>query len=182
MTLFAKNNRREHRELEAIVAAYEHQLLVYVTRITGTPSSAEDIVQETFIKLADQWHGPMEVGTLISAWLYKVAHNEAIDFLRREKRRGDIHQHHAEERGETVPPSEGQGVSEGSFDAQRVREALDILSERERNLIVLKVYEDRSYKEIAEMTGLSVGNVGFILHTAIQKLAAHLGGGERNGN
>lgn len=183
MTLFAKHDKRPQGELEAVVSAYEHQLLVYVARITGNPSAAEDIVQEAFIKLADQWHGPMEAGTQISAWLYKVAHNEAIDHLRKETRLGEMHRRQAEERGETVQPSEGQGISGMPFEAQRVREALEILSERERNLIVLKVYEDRSYKEIAEITGLGIGNVGFILHTAIRKLAVHLGGeGERNGD
>ncbi len=183
MSLFSKKEKRPHSELEAIVSAYEYQLLVYAARITGSPSSAEDIVQEAFIKLAQQWRGPMEVGTQISAWLYKVAHNEAIDYIRREKRRGEINKLHADECGEMVKPSEGQGISPHSFDAQRVLDALDVLSERERNLVVLKVYDEKSYKEIAALTGLSMGNVGFILHTAMQKLAEHFGGeGGRNGN
>ena len=184
LTLFSKKDRRAHSELETIVSAYERQLLVYVARITGSPSFAEDIVQEAFIKLAQQWRGPMEVGAQISAWLYKVSHNEAIDYIRKEKRRGEINKHHVEERGETVPPSEGQGINPNSFDAQRVLDALEVLNERERNLVVLKVYEEKSYKEIAAITGLSTGNVGFILHKAMQKLAGHFGGeeGRRNGN
>lgn len=125
----------------------------------------------------------MEVGAQISAWLYKVAHNEAIDHIRKEKRRGEISKFHVEERGESVPPSEGQGINPNSFDAQRVLDALAVLNERERNLIVLKVYEEKSYKEIAAMTGLNIGNVGFILHKAMQKLAEYFGGeGRQNGN
>ena len=58
--------------------------------------------------------------------------------------------------------------------AENAAEALSRLSVRERQLVVLKVYEEKSYKEIAEITGLTVGNVGFILHTAIKKLAAML--------
>jgi RNA polymerase sigma-70 factor (ECF subfamily) len=41
-------------------------------------------------------------------------------------------------------------------------------------LVTLKVYEEKSYKEIAELTGLGIGNVGFILHGAMKKLAGHL--------
>ncbi len=177
--MFGTFVKREKGELEAVVAAYERQLLVHVTRITGNASIAEDVVQETFIKLAGQWRGPMEPGPPISAWLYKVAHNGAIDALRRERRRGELHRAQAEEIDETVPPSEGQGRNPLPLEAQRVRDALGALSERERALIVLKVYEERSYKEIAEIAGLSVGNVGFILHTAMKKLAAVL---ERGGD
>ena len=185
MALFPKGKKRPHGELEAVVAAYERQLLVYAARITGSPSSAEDIVQETFIKLAGKWKGSLEPGPQVSTWLYRVAHNEAIDFIRNEKRRGELHMRHVEERGEIEPPSAGQGAPRVSEEAVRVARALDILSERERNLVVLKVYEERSYKEIAEMTGLSMGNVGFILHTAMKKLVAHLGEkgkGEGNGD
>lgn len=178
MSLFGTAGRPGREALETIVSTYERPLLVYVTRITGNASIAEDIVQEVFIKLSGQWRGPMEPGAQISAWLYKVAHNGAIDALRRERRRGALHQAHAEEVGETVPPSEGQGRSPLPYEAQRVREALDTLSERERALVVLKVYEERSYKEIAEIAGLSVGNVGFILHTAMKRLAASLEKGE----
>lgn len=184
MTLFQKGGKRPHDKLEAIVSAYERQLLVYVSRITGNPSCAEDIVQETFIRLARKWDGALEVGPQIAAWLYRVAHNEAIDFIRREKRSGELHMRHVQERGESEPPSEGQGESRLSSEAARVAQALEILSERERNLVVLKVYESRSYKEIAAITGLSEGNVGYILHTAMKKLAVHLGKekGERNGD
>ena len=134
--MFGTFVKREKGELEAVVAAYERQLLVHVTRITGNASIAEDVVQETFIKLAGQWRGPMEPGPPISAWLYKVAHNGAIDALRRERRRGELHRAQAEEIDETVPPSEGQGRNPLPLEAQRVRDALGALSERERALIV----------------------------------------------
>lgn len=176
--MFGTAGRPGREALETIVSTYERPLLVYVTRITGNASIAEDIVQEVFIKLSGHWRGSMEPGPQISAWLYKVAHNEAIDALRRERRRGALHQAHAEAVGETVPPSEGQGRNPLPDEAQRVRDALDALSERERALVVLKVYEERSYKEIAEIAGLSVGNVGFILHMAMKKLAASLEKGE----
>ena len=68
-------------------------------------------------------------------------------------------------------PSENGEISDR---AENAAEALSRLSDRERQLVVLKVYEEKSYKEIAEITGLTVGNVGFILHTAIKKLAAML--------
>ena len=183
MSLFSKKKRPDQRAFEAIVACYEGKLLGYVTRLTRSATLAEDVVQETFIRLSQQWRATLEPGALISAWLYKVAHNVAIDTLRRENRRGEINRSHAEMRDESEKPTLGQGAVEGTFDGQRVRDAFEALTTRERSLVMLKVYEEKSYKEIAAITGLSVSNVGFILHTAMRKLAVHLRGeGERNGN
>lgn len=49
-----------------------------------------------------------------------------------------------------------------------------ILNHREQQLVILKVYEEKSYREISGITGLTVGNVGYILHHAMKKLARHL--------
>ena len=67
----------------------------------------------------------------------------------------------------------GQGF-EISEDAERAAQALQTLSLREQQLVVLKIYEDKSYAEISEISGLTVGNVGYILHYAMKKLAAEL--------
>lgn len=183
MSLFSKKKRPEQAAFETIVTSYERKLLGYVSRLTGASAYVEDIVQETFVKLSQQWRGVWEPSPQISAWLYKVAHNVAIDTLRRERRRGEVHRSHADLGDESEAPTVGQGAVESTFDGQRVRDALEILSSRERTLVVLKVYEEKSYKEIAAIMGLSVSNVGYILHIAMRKLADHLSGeGERNGN
>jgi RNA polymerase sigma factor, sigma-70 family len=172
MTLFRKTPRSSRTDFELVVATYERQLLAYVARITGGRSSAEDVVQETFIKLSRQWRGELAPGALVSAWLYKVAHNASIDHIRREKTRGEAHKKHAVETADDAAAAAPSDADEAR--ANRVREALDSLGDRERSLVILKVYEEKSYKEIADIAGLSVGNVGFILHTAMKKLAKHI--------
>ena len=149
--------------------AYEGVLLRYAARLTGNATAAEDIVQNTFVKFIRKWQKKVEVSSETASWLYRVAHNEAIDHLRGETRLRKLHAEHGEEC--MSKPSENGEISER---AENAAEALSKLSDRERQLVVLKVYEEKSYKEIAEITGLTVGNVGFILHTAIKKLAAML--------
>ena len=150
--------------------AYEGALLRYAARLTGNATAAEDIVQNTFVKFIRKWQKSIAVSNETASWLYRVAHNEAIDHLRGETR---LRKLHAEHGAECISmPAERDG--EISERAENAAEALSRLSDRERQLVVLKVYEEKSYREIAEITGLSVGNVGFILHTAIKKLAAML--------
>ncbi len=157
-----------------IVAAFEGPLLRYAARLTNSATAAEDVVQNTFVKFIRLWKGPYEASGEVSAWLYRVAHNEAVDLVRNEARRQKLHEEHGREA--FAQPSPEPEPGDAALDAAR---ALDRLSERERSLVILKVYEEKSYREIAEITGLTVSNVGVILHGAMKKLANALHGKER---
>lgn len=170
-------NTGEQDAFAVVVDAYQGALLRYVSRLVTHRGGVEDVVQNTFVKCATAWKGEMVPGDGLAAWLYRVAHNEAMDLNRREKRRWSLHRRHAEEEGEEpLAPDPMPGVSD---QAAAAAAALAILSERERQLVTLKVFEEKSYKQMAEITGLSLGNVGFILHGAMRKLAEHLRSGER---
>ena len=161
---------------ERVVAQYGRPLLVYVARLLGSASEAEDVVQDVFVKFAQLWKGPLEPDARMTAWLRTTAHNLAVDAMRASARRAELHRRGAEERGLSTPPSPGQGGADAPSDgAAAAAEALASLPPRERELVVLKVYEGRSYREIAQETGLSESNVGVILHNAMRKLAAALG-------
>ncbi len=156
---------------------FQGPLLRYVSRLLSQRSGAEDVVQNTFVKCAARWKGAMVPGDDLAAWLYRVAFNEALDHNRRDQRRWRLHRRQAEapgpESGDSGP--DAMGISEQAVAAAS---ALALLSERERQLVTLKVYEEKSYKQMAEITGLSTGNVGYILHGAMKKLAGHLRGPE----
>ena len=167
---------------ERVVAQYSRPLLVYVARLVGSASAAEDVVQDVFIRFAELWRGPLEPDSRMTAWLRTTAHNLAVDAMRADARRAELHRRHAEESGVSTPPAPGQGGADAVSDgAAAAAEALASLPPRERELVVLKVYEGKSYKEIAAETGLSEGNVGFILHNAMRRLAAALAGRRAGG-
>lgn len=165
--------RRDEAAFAALVDAYQARLLRYAARLLGNASAAEDVVQRAFIKCAASWKGPLEPSDELCAWLYRVAHNEALDHLRRERRRGFLHRRKADEDrhlGDDVqPPPAPDGIPD---EAAAAAEALRRLSPREQTLITLRVYEEKSYRDIADITGLSVDNVGVTLHNALKKLAA----------
>ena len=156
-----------------VVAAFEGPLLRYAARLTNSAAAAEDVVQNAFVKFIRLWKGPYDTSGEVSAWLYRVVHNEAIDLVRNEARRRKLHEEHGHEA--FSHPSDEPDPGDAALDAAK---ALERLSERERSLVILKVYEEKSYKEIAEITGLTVSNVGVILHGAMKKLANALKGKE----
>ena len=153
-----------------VIAEYEVPLVRYVTGIIKDPEQARDIVQDAFIKFLKE----LEKGSDLKnerAWLYRVSHNLALDFLRKFKRRSD-------NLDDVLPAMKDETVktpdAELNLKEQKelVLKSLEELNEREQKIINMKVRDNRSYKDIAEAMDLTVNNVGFILHRAMKKLAA----------
>jgi len=170
--------RKEQKEsriaaFEVIVSHYEGRLIRYVARIVNSEDVAQDVVQDSFIRLFRKWKDKLEPGPQVSSWLYRVAHNRAVDHIRKQSRRSELHKRHAVEQPDFIEPNRGAGFSIGDR-AVRAAAALKTLSERDQQLVMLKVYEEKSYKEISEITGLTTSNVGYILHYAMKKLAVAL--------
>ena len=164
---------RKQGQFEGVVAAYSRRLLCAAMRFTADWDAAQDVVQDAFIRLSAQWRDAFEPSPQMEAWLSATVRNLAIDHVRRERRLAELHR-----RAPAAAPAPGQGgAGEVPDEAVRAAEALAKLDEREREVVVLRVYEEKSYQEISEMTGLTVGNVGFILHAAMKKLARALGAG-----
>ena len=158
---------------DAIVSEYEAALLRYVSRILSDRDLAQDVVQDAFIKLSTQWHEELKPGPGLLSWLYRVAHNAAVDQLRKRERRHRLFMRQAEGQEETVPPNRGEEF-DPSEAAETVRSAMQVLSVREQQIVILKVYEEKPYKEISELTGLTVTNIDYILHYAMKKMAEEL--------
>jgi RNA polymerase sigma factor (sigma-70 family) len=159
--------------IEELFAALESPLLSYALRFTGDLALAEDVVQEAFMKLHvefDQVQQPQR-------WLYRTVRNLALNQRRHECRTVSLN---ASEDGKDPIADQADTASFPDEQIIRlegiglVRLGLETLDERSRELIRLKFNDELSYKEIAARTGLTVGNVGFILHHALKTIAAEL--------
>lgn len=158
---------------ERIVSTYEAALLRYAGRLVPKADAAQDVVQDAFIRLFNKWQDELEPSPRLSSWLYRVVHNRAVDHVRKESRRHALHLRHAAQSPEFAVPNRGEGFRISAA-AERAVLALHHLSPREQQVVVLQIYEDKSYREISEITGLTTGNVGYILHHAMRKMADEL--------
>jgi len=159
--------------IEEVFAALESPLLAYARRLVGDFAVAEDVVQDAFMKLYSQFQ---QVRTP-QPWLYRTVHNLAVDHQRRASRIVLV-----DDRTSEDMPANDTADSQPMPDEQiarwegigLVRLVLETLDARSRELIRLRFEEELSYKEIAESTGLTVGNVGYILHHALKAMALEL--------
>jgi RNA polymerase sigma factor (sigma-70 family) len=150
--------------VQSAVVRFEGPLILYAARILGDPDRARDVVQETFLRLCGQDRS--EVGPHLLEWLYSVCRNRSLDVLRRQKTRraGDLD---PSVKCKKAPPAK---LIEDRDLAARIISMLEMLPENQRTVIELKFQKGLSYKEISKETGLSVSNVGFLMHTAIKAL------------
>lgn len=159
--------------LDDLLARYEGPLLRYVARLTGDLDRARDIVQDAFVRLVrEREHGrPAREPNHTAEWLYAVCRNRAIDVHRKERRMKPLMLVEHETTPESVSPAE---TIERRDSAAAALKLLATLPGNQQEVVRLKFQDGLSYKEIAGVTGLSVSNVGFLIHTAIRTLRARM--------
>ena len=170
----AERRAEEAREVETIVAAHESALLRYAAGLLCSREAAQDVVQNAFIKLFQAWKPGQRPTDALRGWLYRVTHNEAVDYIRREARLGLLHARAQKEE----PPDPAPGAGESAGQMETVLANLGRLHPTEQQVILLRLQEGLSYKEIARVTGRTEGNVGCVLHHAVKKLSRMVKGTE----
>lgn len=150
---------------------YEGRLLRYAQRITGDSERARDVVQDTFLKLCKE--DPSSLNGRLAQWLYMVCRNRALD-VRRKESRMIVLSHPAPARPQTREPTP-LDAAEADDSVQSVLELINTLSSNQQECIRLKFQHGLSYREISGITGLSVSNVGFLIHVGLKKVRAKIG-------
>lgn len=162
--------------IEELFSALESPLLTYALRLTGVRDTAEDLVQESFMKLHAQFDTVREP----RRWLYRAVHNLALNHRRDTAKLVTL----AASEPECLCETKNVELADDSLlpDEQLVRLegiglvrlSLAALDERSREVIRLKFTEELSYQQISERTGLKSGHVGYLLHHALKAIAAEL--------
>ncbi|HEY7117363.1 MAG TPA: RNA polymerase sigma factor [Tepidisphaeraceae bacterium] len=163
------------RWLTDTVARYEGRLILYAQRLLaaeGGLSRARDVVQETFLKLC---RTPREqVAGHEAAWLYTVCRRTALDVKRKERRMSQI----TDDAASTLhdPSADPSLAVERNDSADQVMRMLERLPENQREAIVLKFGHGLSYAQIAQITGHTVSNVGFLIHAGLKAVRSRVAG------
>jgi RNA polymerase sigma factor (sigma-70 family) len=161
--------------LPAVLASFETRLLRHAAAVVGSAATAQDVVQESFLRLLAHAQ-PIDN---LSAWLHRVTHNLAIDHVRKESRLRKLHLA-AAPRSEPLAPAADADLDRQETHALLLGE-IERLTPNERAVLLLKVKEGRSYQEISQLTGLSTSNVGYLIHQGLRKMTARLGSARTKG-
>ena len=157
--------------LEGAMKEYQSVLLRYASRVLNNEDAAQDVVQEAFIRLHGNWEKITERGVPLRGWLFRTTHNAAVDYIRKESRRRRLHQRQS---NETDPRDYASDQHDRDERHELVFRHLHVLKPKERSVLVLRLQEQMSYKEIATVLKRSEGYVGTLVHAATKKLSRSL--------
>lgn len=160
--------RAQHRDQEAFAQLYEEhfdKIYRYVTLKIGNETEAEDMTQQVFLNALQSISSFKWKGIPFSAWLFRIAHNQVVDYWRSKKRT-------------TVPLDESlvsndnnpQLLTEQKLDIEQLILATKQLTESQRDVISLRFAGELSIAQVAKAMGKSQGAVKALQHSAIVAL------------
>lgn len=151
-----------------LLQKYQERLYWHIRRMVTEHEDANDVMQNTFVKVykgIKNFKGNSKLYT----WLYRIASNESITFLRKKQRRSSTSSIHDEESG-----LENQLKADAYFDGDDIQRKLQIalseLPEKQRLVFNMRYYEEMPYKEISATLGTSVGALKASYHHAVKKI------------
>jgi len=159
---------RQRQAFNIIVCQYSEQLYWKIRHLVLDHDDANDILQNTFLKAwqaIDSFHNKSKLST----WLYRIAINESLDFLRRRKN---------PKNADDCESLANRLMADEFFDgneAQAVlQEAVSLLPEIQRTVFNLRYYDNMKYSSISEILGTSEGSLKASYHIAVKKISEYV--------
>lgn len=157
VSLYLKGN---NSAFDILLERYKDKLYHYIYFIVRSREVAEDIFQETFVKaIVTLQQGRYQSDGKFSAWITRIAHNLVIDQFRQERNENLISNDESE-----IDLLNSASLAEGTIESQMVndqvlrdvRALIDELPDCQREVVFMRYYQNLSFKEIADITGISI--------------------------
>ena len=155
-----------------IVKDYSEKIYWHVRRFVYSLEDADDLVQEIFVKIwksLPSFRGEANLYT----WIYRIATNEALNFLRRRKVRAALMFQSLDE--ETSRQIDEDPWFDGTALQRKLAKVVAALPTKQRLVFNMKYFGDMKYEDIAQITGTSVGALKASYHIACEKLKSNIG-------
>ena len=153
-------SKGENQAFDTLLNRYQNRLHSYIYFIVKSSELAEDIFQETFVKaIITIKQGRYTENGKFPAWLTRIAHNLIIDNYRQEKNENVVSNDNSE-----IDLLNDMNLSEGNIEMEMIHEQIhndvrhlvELLPDNQREVVNMRFYQDLSFKEIAEVTGVSI--------------------------
>lgn len=171
LLLLLRNPETAERGFTLLVKQYQERLYWQIRKLVEEHEDASDVLQNCFIKCYRNI-GRFEGKSLLYTWMYRIAMNEAITFLKQKKRRSA---------SSVDSPELGLAnvlKADSYFDGEnaqiRLQEALERLPAKQKQVFILRYFEEQSYQEISDQLNTSVGGLKASYHHAVKKIQSYL--------
>ena len=170
--LIARARAGDQEAFRLLFVRFSRPVFQFIYQLVSQRDLAEELTQETFVRAYSNLK-QLRDDSRFSTWLFGIGHNVAREFLRARQRQIESLSEEINQSEDTRTISPVDGVLEKELNLA-IEKALQELDEERRAIFVLKVFQQRSYQEIVEITGFSLAKIKTELHRARLKLRQRL--------
>ncbi|MCA0959306.1 RNA polymerase sigma factor [Muricauda ruestringensis] len=166
-----KQEESRAQAFEVLVNAYKERLYWHIRRIVLNHDDADDVLQNTFIKVyknIDNFKGESK----LYSWMYRIATNESLTFLKQKSKKIGISDQELKDR--MVDNLQADVYFEGSEIQLKLQKALATLPDKQKLVFTMKYYQEMKYSEISEVLETSEGALKASYHLAVKKIETYL--------
>lgn len=172
--IVSKIQKGETALFEIIIERYQGKLFAYLYRLVGNKEEAQDLLQDVFIKAFRNMKS-YDVERKFSSWIYRIAHNEAINYLKRKSLRRLISWEDIVSTRDKLMTSDTEDGADKAWLRKEViteaDEAINRLPIKYKQVLLLRYYSEKSYEEISEILQKPINTVGTLINRAKKKMA-----------
>ena len=170
LTLLSTNDGYE-RGFSLLVKTYQERLYWHIRGMVGQHDDADEVLQKTFIKVFKGIAG-FQRNSKLYTWLYRIASNESLSFLAK-KQKNILLSIDDNESSDAYKLSADTYIDNSETD-KLLGDAIATLPEKQRQVFLLRYYDEMSYQDIAEISGTSVGALKASYHHAANKIENYI--------
>lgn len=159
--------KKEEKGFKLLMTTYQEPLYWHIRRMIGTHEDANDVLQNTFIKVFKSINR-FESKSKLYTWLYKIATNESITFINKQKRKKT----EAIDDNEKAFHLKADEILDGDKIIRRLKAAISKLPEKQKMVFCMRYYDEMTYDQISQTLGTSVGGLKASYHHAVRKIEA----------
>ncbi|MBD5370603.1 MAG: sigma-70 family RNA polymerase sigma factor [Bacteroides sp.] len=163
---------KAHKAFELLMRTFSEPLYWQIRKMVYSHDDANDLLQNVFIKAWNNIHN-FRGDAKLSTWLFKIAVNESINFINREKNRQNISSD-SEDTSFLLDNLEADEYFDGDELHKELLAAVAKLPEKQRLVFNMKYFDEMKYEEISDILGTSVGALKASYHHAVKKIMANL--------
>ena len=166
-----KQKETQAKAFEVLINTYKERLYWHIRRIVLNHDDADDVLQNTFIKVFRNIDG-FKGDSKLYSWMYRIGTNEALTFLKTKSRKLGVNSDELIER--TANNLEADVYFEGDTIQLKLQKAIATLPEKQKLVFNMKYFEEMKYAEISEILDTSVGGLKASYHLAVKKIEHYL--------
>ncbi len=160
-----------------IIERYQGKLFAYLYRLSGSREETEDILQDVFIKAFKNLRS-YDTERKFSSWIYRIAHNEAVNNIKRKSLKRFIPWENITATKDMLIMTSGEDAADVAWmrkeTQKEVDEVINRLPSKYRQVLALRYYSDKSYEDISEILGKPINTVGTLISRAKKRMALEM--------